>query len=102
MKGIELADITCDDILEMTEKKRVINDPNVGVYEECAGYYSAADICGIIEEACRNALEEMQEKGISTPLPLTHAMFEKAFKKTPPSISQELLDSYERFRDERA
>lgn len=102
LKGIELADVTCDDILEMTEKKRVINDPNVGVYEECAGYYSAADICGIVEEACRNALEEMQEKGISTPLPLTRAMFEKAFKKTPPSISQELLDSYDRFRDERA
>lgn len=102
LKGIELADITCDDILEMTEKKRVVSDPNVGVYEECAGYYSAADICGIVEEACRNALEEMQEKGISTPLPLTRAMFEKAFKKTPPSISQELLDSYDRFRDERA
>lgn len=102
LKGIELADITCDEILEMTEKKRVINDPNVGVYEECAGYYSAADICGIVEEACRNALEEMQEKGISAPLPLTRAMFEKAFKKTPPSISQELLDSYDRFRDERA
>lgn len=101
LKGIELEGITCEDILEMTERERVVRDPNVGVYSEKAGYYSAADICGIIEEACRNALEIMQEKGVTTPLPLTREMFEKAFKKTPPSISQELLDSYEHFRDER-
>ncbi|MCM1439054.1 MAG: ATP-binding protein [Roseburia sp.] len=101
LSGIELSGITCEDVLEMTERKRVVNDPNVGAYEECAGYYSAADICGIIEESCRQALEEMQAKGITTPLPLTREMFEKAFGKTPPSISQELLDSYERFREER-
>lgn len=101
LKGIELSDITVEDILEMTERKRVVNDPNVGVYEEYAGYYSAADICGIIEEACRNALEQMQEKGVTKPLPLTREMFEKAFKKTPPSISQELLDSYDKFREDR-
>lgn len=102
LKGIDMLDVTAEDVLEMTEQKRVVNDPNVGVYEECAGYYSAADICGIIEETCRIALEEMQAKGISNPpLPLTREMFVKAFKKTPPSISQELLDSYDRFREDR-
>ena len=101
LSGIALSGVTVEDILEMTERNKVVNDPNVGVYAECAGYYSAADICGIIEEACRQALESMQEQNISTPLPLTREMFEKAFKKTPPSISQELLDSYDRFREDR-
>ena len=101
LSGIELDGITIEDVLEMTERETVVNDPNVGVYTEKAGYYSAADICGIIEEACRQALEKMQENGITTPLPLTREMFERAFKKTPPSISQELLDSYERFREDR-
>lgn len=101
LSGIALSGVTVEDILEMTERNKVVNDPNIGVYAECAGYYSAADICGIIEEACRQALESMQEQNISTPLPLTREMFEKAFKKTPPSISQELLDSYDRFREDR-
>lgn len=98
LKGIELSGITCEDVLDMTEKEVVINDPNVGPYTQKAGYYSAADICGIIEEACRTALEQMQESGVQTPIPLTREMFEKAFKKIPPSISQELLDSYDDFR----
>ena len=101
LDGIDLADITCEDVLDMTNRKTVVYDENVGAYNESKGYYSAADICGIIEEACRTALEEMQEKGETKPLPLTRAMFEKAFKKTPPSISQALLDSYERFREQR-
>lgn len=101
LKGIELADVTVEDILEMTERERVVRDPNVGNYTVKDGYYSAADICGIIEEACRTALEQMQENGVNTPIPLTRAMFEKAFKKTPPSISQELLNSYENFLNDR-
>lgn len=101
LKGIAMEGVTVEDVLEMTERSSVVTDPNVGVYTESAGYYSAADICGIVEEACRIALEEMQEKGLTDPIPLTRAMFEKAFKKTPPSISQELLDSYDRFREER-
>lgn len=101
LKGIALDGVTAEDVLDMTERTRVVRDGNVGVYSESAGYYSAADICGIVEEACRIALEQMQEKGLTEPIPLTREMFEKAFKKTPPSISQELLDSYERFREER-
>ncbi|MDE7380324.1 MAG: ATP-binding protein [Clostridia bacterium] len=103
LKGIGLSDVTVEDILEMTERRTVAFDPNVGAYADSVGYYSAADLCGIMEEACRLALEEMQEKGITNvndALPLTREMFEKAFKKTPPSISQELLDSYDHFRDQ--
>ncbi|MGN1373291.1 MAG: ATP-binding protein [Candidatus Coproplasma sp.] len=102
LKGIELSGITTDEILEMTEKETVVNDPNLGVYTEKAGYYSAADICGILEESCRLALEKMQKDGLTTPIPLTRDMFEAAFKKIPPSISAELLDEYEHFRDSRS
>lgn len=99
LKGIALDGITAEDVLDMTEREVVVHDPNVGDYSQKAGYYSAADICGIIEEACRYALEQMEQNGSSTPIPLTREMFEKAFKKTPPSISEELLKSYENFRD---
>ena len=95
IKGIELHGITTDQILEMTEQavpRRISNDG-----DRC-GYYSAADICGIIEEACRLALEQIQESGSTEPIPLTKEMFVKAFKKTPPSISQDLLDEYNDFR----
>lgn len=101
LSGIALDGITSDEVLEMTERDRVVNDPNVGTYAVKAGYYSAADICGIIEEACRIALEKMQQDGLNSPIPLTREMFEKAFKKTPPSISVELLEEYEHFRDAR-
>ena len=36
--------------------------------------------------------------GSSVPIPLTKDMFERAFKKIPPSISAELLETYEQFR----
>ena len=100
---IKLADVTVEDILEMSERKKVSVDPNVGAYTDSAGYYSAADLCGVLEEACRLALEQMQDKGITdvkNAFPLTREMFEKAFKKTPPSISQELLETYDKFREQ--
>ena len=43
-------------------------------------------------------LEKLQASGSTTPIPLTRDMFEAAFKKIPPSISQELLDEYNNFR----
>lgn len=101
LDGIALDGITTEEILTMTEREKVIRDPNVGVYTEKAGYYSAADICGIIEEACRLALEKMQRDGLTLPIPLTREMFETAFKKIPPSISAELLAEYDHFRDSR-
>ncbi len=98
LKGIELADdISIEDILEMSERERV-RRTDMGLVSE-KGYYSAADLCGILEEACRQALEKLQEMGSSTPIPLTREMFEKAFEKTPPSISAELLRTYDNFRN---
>ena len=97
LKGIELSDITLDEILQMTECVKNVEGP-LGVVPVTVGYYSAADICGIIEEACRLALEMIQEAELNTPIPLTREMFEKAFDKIHPSISAELLKEYEDFR----
>lgn len=99
LKGIDLEGISQSDILDMTEKEITINDPNVGPISQKAGFYSAADICGIIEEACRLAIEQMQKDGKTQPIALTREMFEKAFKKIPPSISAKLLDEYDNFRN---
>lgn len=97
LAGIELDGITVEEILEMTERTRettsAFGEP-VGVRD---AYYSAADICGIIEEACRLAIEIIQANEYSAPIPLTRAMFETAFDKIKPSISASLLAKYENF-----
>lgn len=98
LEGIALADITAEDVLDMTECKQTIVLPNGEEQEVVTDYYSAADICGIIEEACRLALEEIEEQKLSSVIPLTRAMFEKAFAKIRPSISAQLLQQYENFR----
>ncbi len=61
------------------------------------GRYSAADICGIIEETCRLAIERLVATQTKTPIPLTAEMFEKSFSKKGPSITPEALKSYENF-----
>lgn len=61
------------------------------------GRYSAADVCGIIEEACMQAIEQMVATKSTAPIPLTRDMFEKAFAKKGPSITPEALRSYEEF-----
>ena len=97
LQGIKLADdITVDEILNMSEQNIVHHTPLGDVEEK--GYYSAANLCGIIEEACRLALEKLQESGSNKPIPLTKEMFETAFKKTPPSISESELKKYDEFR----
>lgn len=97
LKGIALEGITLDEVVNMTKDytNKVDDKGNVST----VAYYSAADICGIIEETCRYALEEIESKGGTTPIPLTEEMFDRAFKKIPPSISAELLESYENFRN---
>ena len=94
LKGIALVGITVDDIAEETEKR---TREKIKGAEVVTSYYSAADICGIIEEACRLALEEIQANNSNQPIPLTKTMFDKAFDKIPPSISAEVLDIYEAF-----
>jgi transitional endoplasmic reticulum ATPase len=97
LKGIELDGITVDEVAEMTKGERIVMT-DIGEKVEVAGYYSAADICGAVEEACRLALEKLEETHSTQPIPLTREMFEKAFKKIGPSISKEVLDTYTNFR----
>ena len=100
LSGIELSGITIDDIANMTEKKTVTIDEFGNEFESVNAYYSAANICGIIEEACRIAVEKIQQSNSQTPIPLTREMFVEAFKKTPPSITKKDLEAYENFRKE--
>ena len=97
LSGIALDGITAAEVLDMS-KGVTYKETALGMVAAQTAYYSAADLCGIIEEACRLALEKLQESGSTTPIPLTRDMFEMAFKKIPPSISQELLDEYNNFR----
>ena len=96
LKGIALSDdITVDEILAMSERNITRQTPLGEVSEK--GYYSAANLCGIIEEACRFALEELQANNSNTPIPLTKNMFERAFEKIPPSISESEIKMYDNF-----
>ncbi len=96
LKGIELDGITVEEILARTECTREVELP-VGKVTVKDAYYSAADICGLVEEACRLALERLQEMRSTTPIPLTKEFFDKAFDKIKPSISAQLLKQYENF-----
>ncbi len=96
LKGIELDGITVEEILQRTECTREIELP-VGRVTVKDAYYSAADICGLVEEACRLALERLQEMKSTLPIPLTKDFFDKAFEKIKPSISAQLLKEYENF-----
>ncbi len=97
LKGIALDDITTEDVLEMTERT-VKKETPIGVVSVKEAYYSAADVCGIIEEACRIALEKIQAAHGTEPIPLTREMFEAAFEQIHPSISAEALKEYEEFQ----
>ena len=98
LEGIELENgLTYDEILDMTEKTNT-EETALGTVSSVSAYYSAADLCGALEEACRLALEEIEATSGTKPIPVTRAMFEAAFKKIPPSISAELLKEYDNFR----
>ncbi len=96
LKGIELDGITVEEILQRTECTREIELP-VGRVTVKDAYYSAADICGLVEEACRLALERLQEMKSTLPIPLTKDFFDKAFENIKPSISAQLLKEYQNF-----
>lgn len=90
-------DVTVDDIVALTERKQKITTA-VGTIDKPTGHYSAADICGIIEEACRMALEKVRESGKTDYIPPSRAMFEDAFSRLHPSITEEQLRFYENFK----
>lgn len=101
LKGIELEEgLTYDEILEMTEKTETVETPS-GTETRTKAYYSAADLCGALEEACRLALEYIEKHGLTKPIPVTRDMFKSAFQKICPSISAELLREYDDFRNNR-
>ncbi len=97
LKGIELSGITVDEIVAMTNASSS-KLTGLGYVPVEDAYYSAADLCGIIEEACRLTLEKVQAQGMTRPLPLTRDVFETAFRQIPPGISASLLKKYEDFR----
>ena len=96
LKGIALDGITCQDVLEMSEKS---TKSLVFGKEQITSYYSSADICAVVEEACRIAMEQIIEARSNKPIPLNREMFEQAFRKIVPSIPAELLDKYDNFRN---
>lgn len=96
LSGIALDGITTEDVVEMSEMYTKTTVPGTNV-KVTTMYYSAADLCGIIEEACRLALEEIQKNNSRKPIPLRREMFEQAFNKLRPSISAETLKEYENF-----
>lgn len=99
LKGIELeSGLTYDEILDMTEKTETVETAN-GLETRISAYYSAADLCGALEEACRLALEKIEAEGLTTPIPVTREMFKAAFEKIVPSISATLLEEYNNFRN---
>ena len=69
----------------------------VAVQDKC---YSAADLTGIVEEACRLAIEKLVNSNSKVTIPLTRQMFEEAFKKIPPSLSMKMVEAYEKFRED--
>ena len=99
LDGIELeAGLTYDEILDMTERK-TLEQTTLGTVTTPSAYYSAANLCGAIEEACRLALEEIERRCLTHPIPVTRAMFEEAFAKNPPTITAKELSQYENFRE---
>jgi SpoVK/Ycf46/Vps4 family AAA+-type ATPase len=103
LEGIDLEgdrEETIKKIIRMASGKKMEYSETVGgEVERVVGYYSGADISGIVEEACRLALEQLEKNQQTKPIPLTLEMFKKAFAKIPPSISPSLLEEYENFRD---
>lgn len=102
LKGIEIEgdrEETIKNLIRMMSGKQLEYSEAMGTeVEKVIGYYSGADVCAIVEEACRLALEELERTRQTKPIPLTMAMFEKAFAKIPPSISPSVLEEYANFR----
>jgi len=88
LEGIEMSGITPTDVWRM-------------ICDRGLGKYSAADICGIVEETCMLAIHELNatqaNKPHPTPLPLTRNMFERALAKNPPRITDADLKLFKDF-----
>ena len=101
LKGIELDGITVAEVVDMiwAEMHVKVDSPVVGspYVRPNGSHYSAADVCGIVEETCRLAMGVMiknNQSGSSKGIPLTKEMFVEAIKSNPPSISAEDFKLY--------
>ena len=81
LKGIQLDGFTYKDI--------------VAKLSNANGYYSGADISGICEEACRQAIDVIKKNNYTTPIPLRMEMFENAIEKLKPSITPSMKAFYD-------
>ncbi|MCQ2742688.1 MAG: ATP-binding protein [Bacilli bacterium] len=61
--------------------------------------YTGADACGIIEEACRLAIEDMIAYQTDEYLDLTEDYFEEAIARHPASVDSSVLSFYTNFKD---
>lgn len=91
--------VSVDDVLYMTIRSTT-ESTSIGDVEVTSAYYSSADICGALEEASRLAIEKLVAAKSETVIPVTREMFEEAFNKIPPSISANLLEAYDKFRED--
>ncbi len=97
LRGIDLGpDLDIETIVNMTERV-TIEDTNIGQVATGGQYYTGADLCGIIEEACRIAMKQVEINRGTKPIPVTLEMFERAFDKIKPSVTDALLDDYKNF-----
>ena len=85
LKGIDLGELSIDNIMCMIMDRAEGN------------YYSSADVCGLVEEACRVAIEKLVATQSDKPIPLSREMFEHAINKVPPSITAKKLELYNKF-----
>lgn len=91
LSGIELAnDVALDHVYSLAKQSNGIN----------GAYYSAADICGIMEDTCRLAIEQIMHSEDPACIPLTRQMFDNAFSRKAPSISSRVLEFFEKFGTE--
>ncbi len=106
IKGVPTEGVSVDDVLFMLQQQCQPIAPIGGEGRE-ASYYSSADVCGIIEEACRLAVEQFIQSSVKGETqsystgkypPVTREMFEKAIKNKTPSITAKVLKRYDDFR----
>lgn len=82
LEGIALDGVTAEDVLDMTERLTVKDTP-LGRVSVREAYYSAADICGIVEEACRLALEPAAGGEVENAYPAHPRDVRKGVRKDP-------------------
>ncbi len=107
IEGVPVDGVGVDDILFMLDQQCRAIPPTGGSKGREEAYYSSADICGIVEEACRLAVEQLINNAALSNMKeipkdeypnVTREMFEKAIRNKTPSITASVLKKYDEFR----